>query len=175
MDVQEIVQKIQERDVPVSPTETNKILDSLRSEAEANLRAVAVGVLMHYEAHALAKALEVTIGGAETTAETASMRFNKMQRQLSEADYAVRKAKADKIMLPSNVSASELAKANQTIRETEHALKAAESNLQTAKKLAVQRHQELDDLRAVHRALMTVKMPDVTPLRVLLDAVKGGG
>jgi hypothetical protein len=44
--------------------------------------------------------------------------------------------------------------------------------MNTAKSLAEQRQREMENLRAVHRALAAVGMPDVTPLRVLLDAVQ---
>lgn len=172
MNAQDIVQKVQNGSAPMSATETRKILDAMRSEAETHLNAVLVGVLMHHKTHTLAEELEVVIGDAEATAETMVTRFNKLQQALEAADLAVRKAKADKIMLPGSAPRSDLAKSDQAIRKAERALQTAQNNLKTAKGIAEQRQRELDNLRTVHRALVAVGLPDLTPIRVLLDAAR---
>ena len=172
VDAQEIVQQIQARESAMSAADARKIVVSLRAEAEQSLTEILAGVLLYHKAQALAQELEVLIGGAETTAETATRRYNKLQQESGAADYAVRKAKADKIMLPGNAPKPDVTAADRAIREAERALKATQGNLQAAKKMAVKRHRELDDLRATHRALAEIRLPDLTPLRVLLDALQ---
>jgi len=99
-------------------------------------------------------------------------RYNKLQKQIETADYAVRKAKADKIMLPSTASRSETDAADEAIRKAERSLQTARNNLQAAREAAQQRQRELKDLRAVHSALTAVTMPDISALRALLDELR---
>ena len=172
MNVQDILQELQKRTTPISTAETRKILDGVRAEAETQLNAVMVGVLMHHKAQTMAKELEVTIADAEATAQTMNKRFSKLQQQVDDADFAVRKAKADKIMLPSDASQPDHAQADRAIRDAERALQTARSNLQSARTVAEQRQRELDDLKSVHRALAGVGLPDITPIRVLLDVAR---
>jgi DNA repair exonuclease SbcCD ATPase subunit len=172
LNAQEILQQVQTRTAPMSPAEVRKILDTIRSDAERQINAVLIGVMMHHRAHTLAQELEVAIGDAEATAQTMSNRFAKLQQQVDNADYAVRKTKADKIMLPSGASPSDLAQADQAIQAAERALLTAKNNLRAAKQTAEQRQRELEDLRAVHRSLSAVGMPDLAPIKELLDAVR---
>lgn len=172
MNVQDILQDMQKRTAPISTAETRKILDGIRAEAETQLNAVMVGVLMHHKAQTMAKELEVAIADAEATAQTMNKRFSKLQQQVDDADLAVRKAKADKIMLPGTASQTDHTQADRAIHDAERALQSARSNLQTAKTVAEQRQRELDDLKSVHRALAGVGLPDVTPIRVLLDVAR---
>ena len=172
MDVQEIVQSIQKGNTRMTPEETRKILSTIRSEADTYLHAVMVGVVMHHKAQTMAQELEVILADTEATAQTAAMRANKLQQDINTADLAVRKAKAAKIMLPSNASPAQHATADQAIQDAERALQRAQNNIRAAKNVAAQRQRELADLRAVHRSLSAVKLPDVTPIRVLLDAVR---
>jgi hypothetical protein len=173
VNAQEIVQRLQNRNAPIDPTETRGILNAIRSEAEAQLNAVLVGVLMHHKAQALAAELEVIIGDAQATAETATARVDRLQQAVEGADLAVRRAKADRIMLPGTASQSELAQADQAIQRANHSLQTAQGNLQKAKTVAEQQQRELENLRAVHRALTSVGMPDPTPIRALMDAAGG--
>jgi hypothetical protein len=156
----------------MTPEETRKILSAMRSEAETYLHAVMVGVVMHHKAQAMAQELEVILADTEATAQTAGMRANKLQQDIDTADLAVRKAKASKIMLPSNASPAQHATADRAIQDAERALQRAQNNIRAAKNVAAQRQRELADLRAVHRSLSAVKLPDVTPIRVLLDAAR---
>lgn len=169
--VQEILDRVNKQNAPMSAADVRKIVDALRSEAQAELNAVLVGALTHYRARALAEELRVTMEDAEATAETMTLRVNRLQQQIEAADFALRRAKADKIMLPATAAQPAVTKADQAIAEAERALRTAESNLQAAKNIAAERHRELNDLRGVYRALMAINMPDLAPLRALLDAV----
>jgi len=172
MNAQDIVQQIQRRSTPLSPTDVRQIMDGIRSDAEKRLTAILTGVLMYHTAHTLAAELDVAIGDAEATAQTTVQRYNKLQKQIETADYAVRKAKADKIMLPSTASRSETDAADEAIRKAERSLQTARNNLQAAREAAQQRQRELKDLRAVHSALTAVTMPDISALRALLDELR---
>jgi len=179
MNAQDIVQQIQRRSTPLSPTDVRQIMDGIRSDAEKRLTAILTGVLMYHTAHTLAAELDVAIGDAEATAQTTVQRYNKLQKQIETADYAVRKAKADKIMLPSTASRSEstasrseIDAADEAIRKAERSLQTARNNLQAAREAAQQRQRELKDLRAVHSALTAVTMPDISALRALLDELR---
>jgi hypothetical protein len=163
---------VQQGSTRMTPAETRKILSDLRSEAETYLHAVAVGVVMHHKAQELAQQLAITMQDIEATAKTAASRVNSLQQAIDEADLAVRQAKADKIMLPSSASAGQVAVADKAIRDAERALQQAQNNLRASKTVASQRQRELADLQAVHRSLSAVKQPDLTPLRILLDAVR---
>ena len=171
MNAQEIIQKIRDHGKPLDAKETRKILDAIQSEARSELDAVLAGVLMHQKARALAEEIEATMDGAEATAKTAAIRFNELHQAVEKADLALRQAKADKIMLPRSTPEAELAKADRRIQKAERALQTANSNLRAAQTFAEVRQRELDGLRAMHRALEEVTMPDLTPLRALLDAV----
>jgi hypothetical protein len=172
VNVQDIVQMVQKQSKPVTPADTRKLLADLRSEAETQITAILVGVMVHCRARDLAAELEVIMSDAEATAETQAARVERLEQAIEGADLSVRKAKADKIMLPSNAPQSETAQADQAIRKAERGLQTAQGNLKTAKNLADQRQRELENLRAIHRTLAGVGMPDVTPIQVLLDAVQ---
>jgi hypothetical protein len=172
VDVKEILQMIQQGNTRVTPAETRKILSTLRAETETYLHAVAVGVVMHHKAQELAQELAVTMQDIEANAKTAAMRVNTLQQAIDQADLALRRAKADKIMLPSTASPGQIAVADKEIRDAERALQQAQSNLSASKNVATQRQRQLADLQAVHRSLSAVKQPDLTPLRVLLDAIR---
>ena len=172
MDVQEILQMVQQGGARITPAETRKILSTLRTESETYLHAVAVGVVMHHKAQAMAQELAVRMQDIEVSARTAASRVNNLQQAIDEADLAVRKAKADKIMLPGTASPGQVAVADKAIRDAERALQQAQGNLQTSKARAAQQQRQLADLQAIHRSLSAVKQPDLTPLRILLDAVR---
>lgn len=172
MKAQDLVQLVQNRSTAMAPSDVRKILDSLRGDAEQRLTAVLTGLLMYHSAHQLADELEVAIGDAEATAQTMVKRYNKLQQQIDSEDYAVRKAKADRIMLPSNAAQPEIAKADDAIRQAERGLRTAKNNLTASKQTAQQRQRELKDLRAVHKALAAVTMPDLAALRPLLDELR---
>ena len=172
MNAQDLVQMVQNRSTPMNATEVRKILDSIRGDAEKRLTAVLTGLLMYHMAHQLADDLEVAIGDAEATAQTMVQRYNKLQQQIDSADYAVRKAKADRIMLPSNAAQSDISEAEEAIRQSERGLRTARNNLQASKQTAQQRQRELKDLRAVHKSLAAVTMPDLSPQRPLLDELR---
>jgi hypothetical protein len=172
MDVNEIVQSIQKGSARMTADETRKILAALRKEADTHLHAVMVGVVMHHKAQAMAQELEVILADAEATAQTATSRAAKLEQEIQAADLAVRKAKAAKIMLPSTAAPAQTAQADQAIQDAERALQRAHNNLQAARNVAGQRQREIEDLRAVHRSLSAVKLPDLTPIRVLLDAAR---
>jgi hypothetical protein len=172
MDVNEIVQSIQKGSARMTADETRKILAALRKEADTHLHAVMVGVVMHHKAQAMAQELEVILADAEATAQTATSRAAKLEQEIQAADLAVRKAKAAKIMLPSTAAPAQTAQADQAIQDAERALQRAHNNLQAARNVAGQRQREIEDLRVVHRSLSAVKLPDLTPIRVLLDAAR---
>ena len=172
MDVQEILQMVQQGNTRITPAETRKILSALRQESETYLHNVAVGVVMHQRAQAIAQELATTMRDVETSAQTAAGRVNKFQQDLDAADLAVRKAKADKIMLPSSASAGQHAVADKAIQDAERALQQAQNNLSASKTRAVQQQRQVADLQAIHRSLSAVKLPDLTPIRILLDAVR---
>lgn len=172
MDVQEILQMVQQGNTRITPAETRKILSTLRSESETYLHAVAVGVVMHHKAQELAQELAVKMQDIEASAKSAASRVNNLQQAIEQADLAVRRAKADKIMLPGTASPGQVAVADKAIQDAERALQQAQSNLQASKNLAAQQQRQLSDLQAVHRSLSAVKMPDLTPIRILLDAVR---
>lgn len=172
MDVNEIVQSIQKGGARMTTDETRKILAALRKEADTHLHAVMVGVVMHHKAQAMAQELEVILADAEATAQTATSRAAKLEQEIQAADLAVRKAKAAKIMLPSTAAPAQTAQADQAIQDAERVLQRAHNNLQAARNVAGQRQREIEDLRAVHRSLSAVKLPDLTPIRVLLDAAR---
>ena len=146
MNVQQIVEAVQQGK-QMTQAETLQILQNIRSDADRRLHAVMVGVLAHHEANAMAQELAAII-----------------------ADLALRQAKAAKIMLPGTASPAEINQADQAIQQAERNLQKARRNLQAGKQVAVKRQRELDDLRAVHRALASVKMPDVSPIRTLIQA-----
>jgi len=175
MDAQEIVQMIRSQSRPLSPAETRNILEGIRADVQADLNATLVGALTYYRAHTLLRELEAAIDGAQMTARTAAVRFNELHHAVSAADLALRQAKANKIMLPGSAPSSALSAADRAIQEAERTLREAESNLRTAKGMAETRQRELDNMRAMQRALAAVKLPDMTALRVLLDAVERGG
>jgi hypothetical protein len=156
----------------ITPAETRNILSTLRSESETYLHAVAVGVVMHHKAQQIAQELAVTMQDIEASARTAASRVNNLQQAIDQADLAVRRAKADKIMLPSTASPGQIAVADKAIQDAERALQQAQGNLAAAKNHAAQQQRQLADLQAVHRSLSAVKQPDLTPLRILLDAVR---
>ena len=172
MDVQDILQMVQQGNTRITPAETRQILSTLRSEAETYLHAVAVGVVMHNKAQQMAAELAVTMQDIEASTKTAASRVNSLQQAIDQADLAVRRAKADKIMLPGNASPGQIAVADKAIQDAERALQQAQGNLGAAKNQAAQQQRQLADLQAVHRSLSAVKQPDLTPLRVLLDAVR---
>lgn len=172
MDVNEILQMVQQGNTRITPEETRKILSTLRSEAETYLHAVAVGVVMHHKAQEMAQELAVKVQDMEASAKTAAARVNSLQQAIDQADLAVRRAKADKIMLPSTASPGQIAVADKAIQDAERALQQAQGNLQASKNLAAQQQRQVADLQAVHRSLSAVKQPDLTPLRILLDAVR---
>ena len=172
MDVNAIVQSIQKGNTHMTPDETRKILSAIRQEAETHLHAVMVGVVMHDKAQTMAQELEVMIGDAEATAQTASSRGAKLEQEIGAADLSLRRAKAAKIMQPSTASQAQIAQADKGIADAQRVLQRATNNLRAAKNVAVQRTRELEDLRAVHRSLSAVTLPDLTPIRVLLDAVR---
>jgi hypothetical protein len=172
VDVNEIVQEIQKGATRITPAETRKILASIRQEADTHLHAVMVGVLMHHRAQAMAQELEVILADAEATAKTAAARAARLQQEIQAADLALRKAKAAKVMLPGTAPAAQVAQADQAIQEAERALARANNNLRAARNVTAQRQRELEDMRAVHRSLTAVQLPDLTPIRVLLDAVR---
>ena len=172
MDVNEIVQSIQRGGARMTPDETRKILSAIRQEADTHLHAVMVGVVMHHKAQTMAQELEVLMGDAEATAQTAASRAAKLEQEIQAADLAVRKAKADKIMLPGTATQAQVAQADKAIQDAERVLQRANNNRRAARNVAAQRTRELEDLRAVHRSLSAVKLPDLTPIRVLLDAAR---
>ena len=172
MDVQEIVQTIQKGNTRMTPAETRRILSTIRSEADTYLHAVMVGVVMHDRAQAMAQELEVIMGDAEATAQTAASRAAKLEQEIQAADLAVRKAKAAKVMLPGTASNAQVAQADKAIADAERVLQRAHNNLRAAQNVTAQHQRELEDMRAVHRSLSAVKLPDLTPIRVLLDAVR---
>jgi hypothetical protein len=163
---------VQQGNAQITPAETRNILSTLRQESETYLHNVAVGVVMHHKAQTMAQELAATMRDVEASAKTAAARVNKFQQDLDAADLALRKAKADKIMLPSSASAGQLAVADKAIQDAETALQRINNNARAAKNVAAQRQRELQALQAVHRSLTAVKQPDLTPLRVLFDAVK---
>jgi hypothetical protein len=163
---------VQQGNTRITPAETRKILSTLRSEAETYLHAVAVGVVMHHKAQEMAQELAVKMQDIEASAKTAASRVNNLQQAIDEADLAVRRAKADKIMLPSTASPGQVAVADKKIHDAEQALQQAQSNLSASKARAAQQQRQVADLQAVHRSLSAVKQPDLTPIRILLDAVR---
>jgi hypothetical protein len=163
---------VQQGNTRITPEETRKILSTLRSEAETFLHAVAVGVVMHDKAQQMAQELAVTMQDIEASAKTAASRVNNLQQAIDQADLGLRRAKADKIMLPSSASPGQIAVADKAIHDAERALQQAQNNLGAAKNRAAQQQRQLADLQAIHRSLSAVKQPDLTPLRVLLDAVR---
>ena len=175
MNAQEIVQLIRNHSKPLSPAETQNILEGIRADVQADLNATLVGALTYYRAHTLSRKLEMAIDGAQMTTRTAAVRFNELHQAVNAADLSLRQAKANKIMLPGSAPPSDLTAADRAIQEAERALRQAESNLRTAKGMAGKRQRELDNMRAMHRALGAVKLPDMTALRVLLDAVERDG
>ena len=106
MDVQQILQMVQKSNTRITPDETRKILSTLRSESETYLHAVAVGVVMHHKAQQVAQELSVKMQDIEASYKTAASRVNNLQQAIDQADLALRRAKADKIMLPGNASPS---------------------------------------------------------------------
>jgi citrate lyase beta subunit len=156
----------------ITPAETRRILSTLRSESETYLHAVAVGVVMHHKAQEIAQELAVTMQDIEASAKTAASRVNNLQQAIDQADLTVRRAKADKIMLPGTASPGQIAVADKAIQDAERALQQAQGNLAASKNHAAQQQQQLADLQAVHRSLSAVKQPDLTPLRILLNAVR---
>ena len=110
--------------------------------------------------------------GRAATAQTAAMRATKLEQELAAADLSVRKTKAAKIMLPSNATQAQIAQADRAIQDAQRVLQRAGNNLRAAKNVTAQRQREVEDLRTVHRSLSAVKMPDVTPIRVLLEAAR---
>ena len=172
MDVQDILQMVQQGNTRITPAETRQILSTLRSEAETYLHAVAVGVVMHNKAQQMAAELAVTMQDIEASARTAAARVNNLQQAIDEADLAVRRAKADKIMLPGTASPGQVAVADKAIQDAERALAQAQNNLRASKSRAAQQQRQVADLQAIHRSLSAVKQPDLTPLRVLLDAIR---
>jgi len=172
VDVQEILQMVQQGNTRITPAETRQILSTLRSESETYLHAVAVGVVMHHKAQQIAQELAVKMQDLEASYKTAASRVNNLQQAIDQADLALRRAKADKIMLPGNASPGQVAVADKAILDAERALQQAQSNVQASKNLAAQQQRQLADLQAVHRSLSAVKQPDLTPIRVLLDAVR---
>jgi hypothetical protein len=175
MNAREIVQKIRNQSKPLSPAETRNIMEGIRADVQADLNATLVGALTYYRAHTLSRELEKEIDGAQMTTRTAAVRFNELHQAVSAADLALRQAKADRIMLPGSAPPSDLAAADRAIQEAGRALRKAEGNLRTAKGMAEKRQRELDNMRAMHRALSAIKLPDMTALRVLLDAVEHCG
>jgi hypothetical protein len=163
---------VQQGNTRITPAETRKILSTLRSEAETYLHAVAVGVVMHHKAQEMAQALAVDMQDIEASARTAAARVNSLQQAIDEADLAVRRAKADKIMLPNTASPGQIAVADKTIQDAERALQQAQNNLRVSKSRAAQQQRQVADLQAVHRSLSAVKQPDLSPLRILLDAIR---
>ena len=172
MDVQEILQMVQQGNTRITPDETRKILSALRSESETYLHAVAVGVVMHDKAQRMAQELAVTMQDIEAGYKTAASQVNNLQQAIDQADLAVRRAKADKIMLPGTASPGQIAVADKAIQDAERALQQAQNNVGAAKNRAAAQQRQLADLQAVHRSLSAVKQPDLTPLRVLLNAVR---
>jgi len=120
----------------------------------------------------VAAELAVTMQDIEASTKTAASRVNNLQQAIDQADLALRRAKADKIMLPGNASPGQVAVADKAIQDAERALQQAQGNLGAAKNRAAQQQRQLADLQAVHRSLSAVKQPDLTPLRILLDAVR---
>jgi len=163
---------VQQGNTRITPAETRKILSTLRSESETYLHAVAVGVVMYNKAQQIAQELAVTMQDIEASAKTAASRVNSLQQAIDDADLAVRQAKANKILLPGTASAGQIAVADKNIHDAERALQQAQNNLGAAKNRATQQQRQVADLQAVHRSLSAVKQPDLTPLRILLDAVR---
>jgi citrate lyase beta subunit len=163
---------VQQGSTRITPAETRKILSTLRSESETYLHAVAVGVVMHHKAQELAQELAVKMQDIEASAKTAASRVNNLQQAIDQADLAVRRAKADKIMLPSTASPGQIAVADKAIHDAERALQQAQGNLQASKTRAAQQQRQVADLQAILRSLSAVKQPDLTPIRILLDAVR---
>jgi hypothetical protein len=172
MDANEIVQLVQKGATRMTAEETRKILSAIRSEAESHLHAVMVGVVMHHKAQDIAQELQVLMDDAEATAQTTASRAAKLEQEIQAADLAVRRAKAAKIMLPSTATPAQIAQADQAIQDAERVLQRTNNNRRAAQQITAQRQRELEDLRAVHRSLSAVKLPDLTPIRVLLDAVR---
>ena len=172
MDVQEILQMVQQGNARITPAETRKILSTLRAESETYLHAVAVGVVMHHKAQEMAQELAVKMQDLEAGARTASSQVNNLQQAIDQADLGLRRAKADKIMLPGNASPGQVAVADKAIHDAERALQQAQNNLQASKNRAAVQQRQLADLQAVHRSLSAVKQPDLTPIRILLDAAR---
>jgi citrate lyase beta subunit len=127
---------------------------------------------MHHKAQEMAQALAVEMQDIEASARTAAARVNNLQQAIDEADLAVRQAKADKIMLPGTASPGQVAVADKAIQDAERALQQAQNNLQASKSRAAQQQRQVADLQAIHRSLSAVKQPDLTPLRILLNAVR---
>jgi len=67
---------------------------------------------------------------------------------------------------------AQIAQADRAIQDAERVLQRANNNLRAAHTVTAQRQREVEDLRAIHRSLAAVKLPDLTPIRVLLDAVR---
>jgi hypothetical protein len=172
VDANEIVQLVQKGGTRMTADETRKILSAVRQEAETHLNAVMVGVVMHHKAQSLAQELEVILGDAEATAQTAASRATKLEQEIQVADLAVRKAKAAKVMLPGSATQAQIAQADRAIQDAERVLQRANNNLRAAHTVTAQRQREVEDLRAIHRSLAAVKLPDLAPIRVLLDAVR---
>ena len=132
MEVNEIVQSIQRGSTRMTPAETHKILAAIRQEADTHLHAVMVGVVMHHKAQTMAQELEVILGDAEATAQTAASRSTRLEQEIQTADLAVRKTKADKIMLPGTASQAQTAQADRAIQDAERVLQRANNNLRAA-------------------------------------------
>jgi chromosome segregation ATPase len=169
VNVKQIVEAVQQGK-QMTQAETLQILQDIRSDADRRLHAVMVGVMAHHEANAMAQELAVIIADLEASNQTSAQRASSLEREVEDADLALRQAKAAKIMLPGTASPAEINQADQAIQQAERDLQKARRNLQAGKQVAVKRQRELDDLRAVHRALASVKMPDVTPIRTLIQA-----
>ena len=120
----------------------------------------------------MAQELQVIIDDAAATAQTTASRAAKLEQEIQAADLAVRRAKAAKVMLPGTATPAQIAQADRAIQDAERVLQRANNNRRAAQQITAQRQRELEDLRAVHRSLSAVQLPDLTPIRVLLDAVR---